>query len=315
MKAGFYRSTIPYTATPKYFGNYPQPYDDFEFVYPAASHAICAAGIGTCRLKTLGIEHSYGRKPPGRCQSAESVIVVADLQDTGLSLWAEGIDDCYLSSIPWNTWTELKPPSPEKVAAWSRNVDRRISQLLKDTSSNTSIGNAVRVIPAGPSWTPPLLEGMKHSSAFTFRNISQPEFAASINTAKIARWEERSLSTDWNFRQQTTPEADVAYFDNRAFVSAWEGELWPPQEFCSKAQKWEKPCKWTDAPVCPLWRKHCRCPSIWEMGGRDRRRELHRINWEARRAVMWRLGGMCKVRGRDVCEHSEMLPNVVRKNT
>lgn len=266
-----------------------QNYDDFEFIHPAATHAICAAEVGTCALK-FGVRtsfHEFGLTP---CSYPGRVAVVADLWDAGLSLWAEGLDDCQLDSVPWNTLPELKPPPTDNISvtAWAQIVQRKIAKLLEDTASKSNTEDGVKLIPTGDAWTRDLLESLGNTTtAFTILKISLPESAASMNAAKAARFEEWSfhefrLADDGWYFVRVQPRNEVTSFDPVVWMSN-KDKLWTVGGGCLEHQECEYACKWRGAPMCHRRDHVCMCGELWEDEPGARREELHRDIWEADR--------------------------------
>ncbi|CZT18248.1 uncharacterized protein RCC_04093 [Ramularia collo-cygni] len=285
VQAGFHRCSIPWLNDPR---DQNPSYDLYEFVYPAATHAICTAEVGKCFLKYEGTDlfHEHGITP---CSYPGSVAVVADLQETGLSLWAEGINDCQLDSVRWNTWPELKPPPTDKTGVWSESVRQKILGLLKATASKSNTEDGVVFIPTGNSWNSELLDTLRNLSTMKIHEVSQPQFAASTNAVKIARFEERTIAEHrWTHLEGWKPPVE-SYFDPMALWWCFEDKLWTVGGGCLNDQECEHACKWRGEPVCHPKDQVCMCGELWEDTPGGKREELYRKLWEAGPAVLKKL--------------------------
>lgn len=302
VEADFHRCTIPYSVTedPPYDTQEMQMYDVFEFVYPAATHAICAADVGKCYLKNgANIKfHEHGLTP---CQDPGSVVIVADLQDTGLSLWAEGVNDCSLDSVRWNTWPELKPPTTNSLTAWSKLVQRKIFWLLEDTASKANTDDGVKLVPTGAAWTGDLLESLRDMTGISVHEVSHPEFAASLNAATVARWEERSRVAVYDYATNRY-ETDVKYFSGGSYMWGFYDELWTVGGHCIKDQECKDRCKWKGAPVCHPADHVCMCGELWEQTPGAAREKLYEKVWEQQQSAVQELTAMCKAISQDTCK-------------
>lgn len=215
---------------------------------------------------------------------SRDVAIVAELQETGLSLWAEGLNDCYLDSVRWNTWPDLKPPSRDEADSWSRDVQSKLAQLLEDTASNSNTDDGVILIPTGSAWTPTLLRALRSTSMLQIHEISEPGFAASMNAAKIVRAEERadieSKSDEYG--------VETPYFVGR-YPYMLQDKLWTVGGNCLDDTGCEYSWQGRVVPVCHPVGHVCMCGELWEEEPGAKREELYRKIWEAGPAVIRRL--------------------------
>lgn len=292
-------------------------YDDFQFMHPAASHSICAAGIyGSCYLHVWRNDFVFLRNGHDRCQTriypeyGGNVALAANLQTSDLSLWAEGLGSCRLGAVPWNTWPQLKPPSKDDTAAWSEQVQLKISQLLEDTAKNASL-RGVRLVPTGSAWTPALIDTLRNNSIFYLHEVPYPEYAASLNAARTARWEERSLSNAF-VRPHAYPWTTgwMPFFE-RGHIRMWpryEEELtWLVGGYCESHSECEQDCKWNGKwPTCHQENFVCQCGEFWREFLETTGRGLFQRIWEAKRGSLERVSGMCAAEARDTCGSSSV---------
>lgn len=244
-------------------------------------------------------DHYFHRNGLQPCTVSGSVAIVADLQERGLSLWAEGINDCYIDSVPWNTWPELKPPPIDDVMNWTYSVQGKILQLLEDTTRRANT-EGIELIPTGDAWTEDLLNTLRfrNTSLFTIHEISQPKFAASLNAANFARFEERSLAGEGSYYGPEIPYYGPGY------IRTWGWDDHVLQHFggkCKTDQDCEEVCKVRGPPVCHPIDHDCWCTELWEAVPGSGRENMDGQVWYARHAVFEALSGTCKVEVTDTC--------------